>query len=87
MALDGRVFAGGVVDPLPGVGGLVQVLGVACVAARDGRRGGKDLSSAFLDVSLAVAFCGLIVRVRINLVQTGRVIWRWSGLPRVVRAS
>ena len=75
------------VDPLPRVGGLVRVLGVACVAARDGTPGGNDLSSPLLDVSLAVAVCGLIVRVRINLVQTGRVIWCWFGLPHVGHAS
>jgi len=46
---------------------------VVCVAARDGRRGIVSLSSAFLDVSLAVAVRGLIVRVRITSVQTNRV--------------
>ena len=86
-ALDGRALAGGVVDPLPMVGGLVRVLGGACVAARDGMPGANDLSSPLLDVSPAVAFRGLIVRVRINLVQTGRVIWRWFGLPHVGCAS
>ena len=86
VALGGRVFAGGVVAPVPRVGGLVRVLGWVFVAARDGMPGIYCLSIGFMDVSPAVAFCGLNVRVRIKCVQMDAVICHVS-VCRIVCVS